>query len=41
MSAELAHKKADAHFSVECHTKVRIRLHPSTEFMCGVVSNME
>ena len=36
MSAELAHKKPDTHFCVAHHRKVRIRLHPSTESMCGI-----
>ena len=36
MSTELAHKKADAHFCVALHRKVRIRLHPSTESISGL-----
>ncbi len=32
MSTELAHKKADAHFCVALHRKLRIRLHPSMAF---------
>jgi len=32
MPAELAHQKADKHFCVALHRKVRIRLHPSMAF---------
>ena len=39
MSVELAHEKADAHFCVAFRHKVRIRLHPSTEPICGIASN--
>ena len=38
MSAELAHQKADKHLYVALHHKVRIRLHPSTESICGFAS---
>jgi len=31
MPAELAHQKADKHFCVALHRKVRIRLHPFME----------
>ena len=41
MSAELAHQKADKHLCVALHRKVRIRLHPSTEPVCGIASNTE
>ena len=37
MSAELAHQKADKHLCVELHRKVRIRLHPSAVFVCGII----
>ena len=40
MSAELALQKADTHLCVELHRKVRIRLHPSMESICGIASNM-
>ena len=40
MPAELAHQKADKHFCVALHRKVRIRLHPSMESICGIASNM-
>ena len=36
MSAELAHQKADKHLCVALHIKVRIRLHPSKEHICGI-----
>ena len=36
MSAELAHEKADAHFCVALHRKVRIRLHPSKGPDCRI-----
>ena len=36
MSVELAHQKADKHLYVALHHKVRIRLHPSTESICGL-----
>ena len=36
MSAELAHQKADKHLCVALRHKVRIRLHPSTETVCGI-----
>ena len=39
MSAELAHQKADKHFCVALHRKVRIRLHPSMAPDCGIASN--
>ena len=39
MSVELAHQKADKHLCVALHGKVRIRLHPSTENVCGIASN--
>ena len=32
MYAELAHQKADKHFCVALHRKLRIRLHPSMAF---------
>ena len=35
MSAVLAHQKADKHLCVALHRKVRIRLHPSYESICG------
>ena len=38
MSAELAHQKADKHLCVALARKVRIRLHPSTESICGFAS---
>jgi hypothetical protein len=38
MSAVLAHQKADKHFCVALHRKVRIRLHPSTETLCSMSS---
>ena len=38
MSAELAHQKADMHLYVALHRKVRIRLHPSKEPVCGIAS---
>ena len=38
MPAELAHQKADKHLCVELHRKVRIRLHPSKEPVCGIAS---
>ena len=38
MSAELAHQKADKHLCVALRHKVRIRLHPSTESICGFAS---
>ena len=37
MSVELAHQKADKHLCVALHRKVRIRLHPSTGTVCGMV----
>ena len=37
MSAELAHQKADKHLCVALHRKVRIRLHPSAVFVCGII----
>jgi hypothetical protein len=40
MSAELAHQKADKHFCVALARKVRKRLHPSTEPICGIASNI-
>ena len=36
MSAELAYQKADRHLCVALHRKLRIRLHPSTESICGL-----
>ena len=36
MSVELAHQKADKHLCVALHIKVRIRLHPSKENICGI-----
>ena len=36
MSVELAHQKADKHLCVALHIKVRIRLHPSKEHICGI-----
>ena len=39
MSAELAYQKADKHLCVAIRHKVRIRLHPSTEPICGIASN--
>jgi len=39
MPAELAHQKADKHLCVALRHKVRIRLHPYTESMCGIASN--
>ncbi|SDN87237.1 hypothetical protein SAMN04487900_104110 [Prevotella communis] len=36
MSAVLTHQKADKHFSVALHRKVRIRLHPFMEHNCGI-----
>ena len=36
MSAELAHQKTDKHLCVALHIKVRIRLHPSKEHICGI-----
>ena len=39
MSAELAHQKAGKHLCVALHRKVRIRLHPSMESVCGIASN--
>ena len=39
MSAELAHQKAGKHLCVAFRHKVRIRLHPSTEPICGIASN--
>ena len=39
MSAELAHQKADKHLCVSLHRKLRIRLHPSMELICGIASN--
>ena len=39
MSAELAHQEADTHLCVALHRKVRIRLHPSKEPVCGIASN--
>lgn len=38
MSAELAYQKADKHLCVVLHRKLRIRLHPSTESICGFAS---
>ena len=35
MSAELAQQKAGKHLCVALHRKVRIRLHPSYESICG------
>ena len=32
-------QKADKHLCVALHRKVRIRLHPYTESMCGIASN--
>ena len=40
MSVELAHQKADEHLCVELARKVRIRLHPSMEYICGIASNI-
>ena len=40
MSAELAHQKADKHLCVALHRKVRIRLHPSMESICGFAGNL-
>ena len=37
MSAKLAHQKADKHLCVVLHRKVRIRLHPSAVFVCGII----
>ena len=37
MFAELAHKEADTHLCVALHRKVRIRLHPSAVFVCGII----
>ena len=37
MSVELARQNADAHFCVALHRKVRIRLHPSAVFVCGII----
>ena len=37
MPAELAHQKADKHLCVALHRKVRIRLHPSAVFVCGII----
>ena len=39
MPAELAHQRADKHLCVVVHRKVRIRLHPSMEPICGIASN--
>ena len=39
MSAELAYQKAGKHLCVALHRKVRIRLHPSMESVCGIASN--
>ena len=39
MSAELAHQKAGKHLCVALHRKLRIRLHPSIEAVCGIASN--
>ena len=36
----LHHQKADKHLCVALHRKVRIRLHPSMESVCGIASNM-
>ena len=36
MSAELAQQKADKYFYVALHHKVRIRLRPSKEHICGI-----
>ena len=36
MPAELAHQKADMHLYVALHRKVRIRLHPFKEPICGI-----
>ena len=36
MSAELAYQKAGKHLYVALHHKVRIRLHPSKEHICGI-----
>jgi len=41
MSAELAHQKADMHFCVALHRKVRIRLHPSIETNCGITNILD
>ena len=35
MPAEFAHQKADKYLCVALHRKVRIRLHPSYESICG------
>ena len=40
MFVELAHQKADKHLCVALHRKVRIRLHPSMEPACRIVSSM-
>jgi len=37
MPAELAHQKADKHLCVALRYKVRIRLHPSAVFVCGII----
>ena len=39
MFVELAHKKENMQFCVALHRKLRIRLHPSTEPICGIASN--
>ena len=39
MSAELAHQKSGKHLCVALHRKLRIRLHPSIEAVCGIASN--
>ncbi len=36
MPAELALQKADTHLFVALARKVRIRLHPSKEHICGI-----
>jgi len=36
MSVELAHSKAGKHLCVALRHKVRIRLHPSMETVCGI-----
>ena len=41
MSVELAHQKADKHFCVALHRKVRIRLHPSIETNCGIANILD
>ena len=41
MSAELAHQKADKHLCVTHHRKVRIRLHPSKEPVCGIAKKIK